>query len=144
MNPAAGWPVVAVLGCAALVACAAKPETSGRALYQSQCSGCHGATGAGDGEMSVFVRTGVPNLRELSLRNGGTFPKAHVVSVVTRVSAFHDDVVAMPDFGALLDAAPATYTAADGETIETNRAVLDIVAYLKGIQVRAPDPAAGG
>ncbi len=84
--------------------------------------------------MAIFVANGVPDLRTLSQRNGGTFPRAHVVSVVTRISALHEDIVAMPDFGSLLDAEPATYRTPDGKIIQTNRAVLDIVAYLESIQ----------
>lgn len=126
--------VAAIIAVSVLLACTPPSRMEGRMLFESNCSTCHGATGAGDGDMAVFVRSGVPNLRQLSKSNGGTFPEAHVVSVVTRVSAFHEDVVAMPDFGDLLQAKPATFVAPDGEVIRTNRAVLDIVAYIRSIQ----------
>ena len=134
--PLRGVPLIAaaIIGAVFLLACTPLPSVDGRALFSRECSGCHGNSGDGDGALAVFVRTGVPNLRKLSQRNGGTFPEHHAVAVVTRVSDFHEDVVAMPDFGDLLQAAPATYTAPDGEVIQTNRSVLDIVAYLKSIQ----------
>jgi mono/diheme cytochrome c family protein len=106
----------------------------GRAAFQDNCASCHGTRAMGDGPMAVFVRTGVPNLRELSLRNGGAFPEGRVVRVITRISDLHADIVAMPDFGALLTASPTTYSAPDGETIPTDAKVIAIMRYLESIQ----------
>ena len=120
----------------ALAACAAPSSdvAVGRAYYQDNCSTCHGAKGAGDGPMSVFVATGVPNLRELSYRNDGSFPRAYVIDAITKISERHDDIVAMPDFGTLLNTAPTTYTTSDGTVLQTDSAVLAIVDYLESIQ----------
>ncbi|WP_172292935.1 cytochrome c [Pseudoruegeria sp. HB172150] len=123
-----------------LVACAPKPEpepmpeTTGAASFRTYCAVCHGSGADGAGQLSVFVPTGVPDLRGLSSGNGGTFPDTYVVEVVTRISDFHAGVVAMPDFGPLLDGEPVVYTASDGTRIETNGAVLEIVDYLRLIQ----------
>lgn len=123
------------LGLLAAAACVApQPVDVGRAAFQENCATCHGERATGDGRMAVFVPGGVPNLRELSLHNGGTFPEAHVVQVITKVSDLHDGIVAMPDFAALLDASPAVYIAPDGERIETDATVLAIVDYLQSIQ----------
>lgn len=120
----------------AVAACATAPEPpdTGRAAFAENCAACHGTGGAGDGRMAIFVRGGVPNLRALSQRNGGTFPEAHVVRVITRTSDLHDGIVAMPDFGGLLDASPTVYTAPDGTRIATDATVLAITDYLKTIQ----------
>lgn len=125
-----------VLGLLAVAACVAapKPVEVGRGAYQENCATCHGESAAGDGRMAVFVRGGVPSLRQLSKNNGGTFPDAHVVRVITKVSDLHDGIVAMPDFGALLDASPTVFTAPNGERIETDATVLAIVDYLKTVQ----------
>ncbi|MDJ0631517.1 MAG: cytochrome c [Rhodobacter sp.] len=126
--------LAAGLGLLAAAGCVATPVQVGRAAYQDNCSACHGARGTGDGTMAVFVSGGVPNLRGLAARNGGDFPEAHVVRVITRVSDLHEGIVAMPDFGALLDASPTVYTAPDGERIRTDATVLAIADYLESIQ----------
>lgn len=113
---------------------AAASVAKGQVAFEQECSSCHGTSARGDGPMAVFVPGGVPNLRELSLRNGGRFPEPHVVAVITRISDLHDDVVAMPDFGDLLASQPAVYTAPDGETIPTDATVLRLAAYLATIQ----------
>lgn len=84
--------------------------------------------------MSAFVPAGVPNLRQLSQRNGGEFPKTRVVEVVTRISDRQHGIVAMPDFGALLAGSPTVYTAPDGTRIRTDNTILAIAAYLESIQ----------
>ena len=78
----------------------------------------------------------MPNLQELALRNGGDFPDLHVIEVITRISDLHSDIVAMPDFGSLLDANPTVYTAADGTEVQTDATVVAITDYLKTIQTR--------
>jgi mono/diheme cytochrome c family protein len=57
-------------------ACAPAPreELSGAELFINHCSACHGDQGEGDGPVAAVLRVGVPNLRGLSARNGGTFP----------------------------------------------------------------------
>jgi mono/diheme cytochrome c family protein len=126
---------LAVLGAAAALAgCTAMPVDVGRAAFQQNCTSCHGASARGDGPMAVFVPSGVPDLTELSFRNDGTFPEEHVVRVITRISDLHEAIVAMPDFGALLDASPTVYTAPDGTRIATDATVLAITSYLESIQ----------
>jgi mono/diheme cytochrome c family protein len=124
-------PLLAIgLGCTAPV-----PEIEvGRATFQDKCASCHGKRATGDGPMSAFVPTGVPNLRTLTARHGGTFPEAHVVRVITRISDLHEDIVAMPDFGTFLTATPTLYTAPDGSTVKTDAKVIAITRYLESIQ----------
>ncbi len=130
-----------VLLSAALAACTALPaddETpeaaSGRALYDRHCVGCHGARGAGDGEMALLVPGGMPDLRTLSARNGGVYPRTHVVRAITRISELHDGLLSMPDFGGLLSAEPAVHTAPDGTRIATDAAVLKLADHLATLQ----------
>ena len=121
--------------CLALAACVEQPgRSSGNATFVRHCSGCHGAGAAGDGPMAALVPGGVPDLTGLAARNGGVFPETYVVEAVTRISDFHADVVAMPDFGGLLDGPPRIHIAADGRRIETTAAVLAVVGHLRAIQ----------
>lgn len=122
----------------ALAACTAPPpppeDASGRALYRQHCTACHGVQGGGDGDMAMLVPGRMPDLRTLTARNGGTYPRTHVVQAITRISELHDGIVAMPDFGGLLSASPASHTAPDGTRIETDAAVLKLVDYLETLQ----------
>ena len=110
------------------------PVEAGRSAFAAYCVDCHGSAARGDGPMAVFVTGGVPNLRELSLRNGGAFPKTRVIKVITRISDLHEDLVAMPDFGTLLQAEPGLYVTEKGEMIQTDATILAIVDYLQSIQ----------
>lgn len=51
-----------------------EPSVSGAELFANHCSACHGALGEGDGPVAAVMQIGVPNLRNLSERNGGSFP----------------------------------------------------------------------
>ncbi|MBV1930386.1 MAG: cytochrome c [Porticoccaceae bacterium] len=50
----------------------------GRDLYMSYCVSCHGWTGTGDGPAGLALKTPPADLTQLSIRNGGEFPKAQV------------------------------------------------------------------
>ncbi len=130
------WGIVPVLALATGCAVPMAEVEVGRAAFQDNCASCHGKRAMGDGPMAVFVSSGVPNLRELGFRNGGSFPEAHVVQVITRVSDLHTGIVAMPDFGALLTADPTVYTAPDGREIQTDAKVIAITRYLESIQTQ--------
>ena len=54
---ASSFVVVAVMGLFALAAAAADKEASaeGKAVYARECAQCHGATGKGDGEESMYL-----------------------------------------------------------------------------------------
>ncbi len=84
--------------------------------------------------MAPLLTTGVPNLRVLADRNGGVFPRDHVIRVVTRASDFHPDIAPMPDFGVLLAAPDAVHVTAEGEAIATNTDILAIADYLATLQ----------
>jgi mono/diheme cytochrome c family protein len=57
-------------------------EYSGVRLYQVFCSSCHGLTGRGDGPVGPLLEHGVPDLTQLSKRNGGKFPAEHVRQII--------------------------------------------------------------
>jgi len=68
-------------------------EFSGLYLYANYCSSCHGTNGEGDGPVAAVMAVQVPNLRQLSERNGGVYPADAVTEYVdgrTVVSAHGD------------------------------------------------------
>jgi mono/diheme cytochrome c family protein len=49
---------------------------AGKYEYDTHCAGCHGSSGKGDGPYVQLLRAGIvlPNLTELSKKNGGVYP----------------------------------------------------------------------
>jgi mono/diheme cytochrome c family protein len=52
----------------------------GQALFARHCASCHGRFGEGDGPVAAVMS--VPNLRTLSTRSGGTFPRDAVMRYI--------------------------------------------------------------
>jgi mono/diheme cytochrome c family protein len=50
----------------------------GEREYQSNCVACHGVTGKGDGPVAQVLKVRVPDLTEMSKKNGGVFPFARM------------------------------------------------------------------
>lgn len=75
-----------IVASAALSACQGEPtlfETrTGAQLFANHCAACHGRLGEGDGPVSAIMTTNVPNLRTLTQRSGGTFPRDNVRAYV--------------------------------------------------------------
>jgi mono/diheme cytochrome c family protein len=67
---------IAAIGCAA----AQIGETEGRTLFVRHCASCHGTLGEGDGPVASVMP--VPNLRTLSERSGGSFPREAVMRYI--------------------------------------------------------------
>jgi mono/diheme cytochrome c family protein len=90
---------------AALVPTPQRPANPGADLFASQCAHCHGRLGEGDGVMARELSARPQDLRYLSARNDGVFPREFVEEIVdgraTRASHGPAD---MPVWGVLLDA----------------------------------------
>jgi mono/diheme cytochrome c family protein len=111
---------IAALGCAA----AQDNGTDGRALFARHCASCHGTFGEGDGPVASVMP--VPNLRTLSTRSGGEFPREAVMRYIDgrELPAAHGERL-MPVWGDTF--------AGDGEDAARNRisAITDFVEELQ-------------
>ncbi len=126
-------PLVALLAALVLSACAdgdMPTATEGKALFADNCTACHGYLGEG-GDL-VGGQT-APDLTRIAARNGGTFPRAEVLS---QIDGYHrgrvpDDV--MPRFGELLkgDLVPVEV---EGTMTPTPRPLAALLAWLESIQ----------
>jgi mono/diheme cytochrome c family protein len=80
---AAALVLTLISSCTTMSAYSVTPqEYSGVRLYQVFCSSCHGLTGHGDGPVVPLLKGGVPDLTELSRRNGGMFPAERVRQII--------------------------------------------------------------
>ena len=111
------------------------PEVAqGRALFQTNCVICHGATGVGDGELAPDLSPPAADLTQITARNGGTFPVVSVLSTIdgyTRMSAPGQD---MPEFGLLLQGDTVPVDTGDGVFSPTPRPLAALLSYLELIQ----------
>ena len=55
---------------------------SGQEMYKAYCASCHGLDGKGSGPAASAMKQPLPDLTQLSKKNGGKFPTDHVSSVI--------------------------------------------------------------
>ncbi len=114
--------------------CVTAPELSrGEQIFQNYCVVCHGKTARGDGPIADDLAMPPADLRLLSDRNDGIFPRDMVIETVYGYPGkFHSSV--MPEFGPLLEGPKVKITTATGDVLETPQNLVDLAAYLEGIQ----------
>jgi mono/diheme cytochrome c family protein len=56
--------------------------SSGKDMYKAYCASCHGKNGEGDGPAAPALKMPTTNLATLAVKNGGSFPAAHVAAVI--------------------------------------------------------------
>jgi mono/diheme cytochrome c family protein len=106
------------------------PPDSGEAMFQSYCAACHGSKGEGDGPAAVALKTPPPNLRLLARQNNGTYPAAHVESVLRFGVAYpaHGSSE-MPVWG-------TTFQALSGDKEVVTQRIADLNEYLRSLQLK--------
>jgi mono/diheme cytochrome c family protein len=58
------------------------PADPGRGDFMNYCAACHGVSGVGDGTVAEFLTLSAANLTQMSLRNGGIFPRQRAIEVI--------------------------------------------------------------
>jgi mono/diheme cytochrome c family protein len=103
-------------------------------IYANRCASCHGAHGEGDGPVAAVMKVGVPNLRNLSLRNNGEFPADAVRAYVDgrNFPAAHGDRLT-PIWGDEFGRGDASNAAAHKVIAER---IDGIVEYVRALQYR--------
>ncbi len=56
--------------------------TSGKQMYKAYCASCHGLDGKGTGPAAAAMKAPLPDLTQLSRKNGGQYPADHVAAVI--------------------------------------------------------------
>lgn len=117
----------------AIAACTSDVET-GRASYANLCAGCHGSDGRGDGPNAWRLAVHPADLTDLSVRNGGDFPRLDVLS---RVDSYakgeaHDGQV--PELWQLLDGRTVLVETGQGILTPTPEPLVALTAYIESIQ----------
>jgi mono/diheme cytochrome c family protein len=106
----------------------------GARLYQESCSGCHGATGKGGGELTDLLNIQPPALTGLTAANDGKFPMLDVIHIIDGRSGVRAHGGPMPIFGSLYSASSVTAGTDYGSVIEVRGRILSLAMYLDSIQ----------
>jgi len=113
---------------------AIKPTSaaSGAQMFREYCAVCHGNTGKGDGPAAGALKKSPANLTELQARNKGTFPAAHVFSVIKgdpEMLSSHGSRD-MPIWGTVMS------SLTPGNSAEVQLRISNLVDYVKSMQVK--------
>lgn len=73
----------------------------GQTLFQQNCASCHGAEGAGDGPVAVYIQPKPTDLRKLAAGNDGTYPFGIVWDSISTGSLAAHGTSMMPVWGAV-------------------------------------------
>jgi mono/diheme cytochrome c family protein len=125
--------LVALLAAAAAPA-AAQDVRAGSFTYFNFCSGCHGAEGQGDGPTAAVLTVSPPDLTTIAARAGGAFPAARVVARIEGTDPLAAHGGPMPLYGGIFEGAEPAILETEAGMVETDRIVLDLLAFLESIQ----------
>jgi mono/diheme cytochrome c family protein len=105
--------------------------TSGKDMYRQYCASCHGVDGRGDGPAAPALKVPTTNLTTLAMKNGGTFPAAHVAAVIQGdgMTAAHGSKD-MPVWGPIFRAMGGHSQA------QVQLRIRNLVTYLETIQIK--------
>lgn len=118
-----------------VTACAPERQVSGRSLFVDYCVSCHGAGGRGDGPAASGLGKQPTDLTGLAARNGGTFPKVHVMSVIDGYTRRDDRGSRMPELGPALQEGPLVMVdTGDGIVTPTPANLVALANYLETLQ----------
>jgi len=120
---------------AALAGAVQAQEDIGKAVYEQYCATCHGVSGQGDGPLTEFLTSKVPDLTQLSARNDGAFPMLKVIHIIDGRTGLRAHGGDMPVYGNVFMAENKTTTKGDYSDVLTTRGrILSIAEYLDSIQ----------
>lgn len=112
----------------------AQDVDAGAALYARHCATCHGVDATGGGPMAPVLVLQPPDLTALAARNGGVFPTTRVVMRIDGRDPLVSHGSPMPVYGDFFEGQEISLKAETGQPILTSPAVVDLVAYLQGVQ----------
>lgn len=129
------YAVVVLLATTGLVRAEDAEIMEGRQTYERYCASCHGAKADGQGPMRAVLLVQPSDLTLLSVENDGVFPLERVVKRIDGRDPLVSHGSQMPVYGDFFDTeGTARLESATGETIDTTRPVVDLVAYLRSLQ----------
>ena len=112
----------------------AQDAVRGADVFANHCATCHGITANGDGPMAPVLSPMPTDLTALSAANGGVFPTARIVRRIDGTGEVLSHGGSMPLWGMILDGPSSVIVAKDGTEIIAPEAIVDVTAWLEGVQ----------
>ena len=98
-------------------------------MYNTYCAVCHGKDGKGAGPAAEALKVPPTDLSELSSKNGGKYPSAHVASAIQGdVNLPAHGSKDMPVWGPLFS------SISQGHESQVQQRVANLVAYIETLQ----------
>jgi mono/diheme cytochrome c family protein len=129
----AGAAALALAGCTEEPAEMPGPQ-DGKALFTQYCAACHGEDGKGAGPLSRRMENAPADLTLIARRNGDSFPRARIMSIIDGYARSDMTGPGMPEFGALLEGDLIPFDSGDGIQTPTPRKLVALLEYLETIQ----------
>ncbi len=115
-------------------AASAQDADIGKSLYDDYCAACHGASGAGDGDMANLMTIPAPNLTLLATNNDGEFPMLNVIHIIDGRTGVRAHGGPMPVFGRVFASTEPGPANPYGSVLEVRGRVLSLAMYLESLQ----------
>jgi mono/diheme cytochrome c family protein len=103
---------------------------SGEQMYVSYCASCHGKDGKGNGPAAPALKVPATDLTSLAKQNKGTFPSAHVSTILTGGAVAAHGSADMPVWG------PIFRSLSTGHQSEVQQRVMNLTKYIESMQVK--------
>jgi len=121
----------------ALAGCVAEREIpNGAKAFATDCAGCHGSAGQGNGPLAQQAGFTAPDLTKLAAKNGGIFPREAVMATIDGLNRPPHFSAAMPEFGAGDLGEVVIVATPDGLGTPTPVRLIALADYLARIQAR--------
>ena len=117
-----------------IFAASAQEADIGADLFASYCAACHGATGAGDGDMADVVSIPSPNLTLLAKNNNGVFPMLEVLQLIDGRAGVRAHGGPMPLWGQVFSDEIGDAAGPYGSVLEVRGRLLSLAIYLESLQ----------
>lgn len=112
----------------------AQDALAGAQTYERYCAACHGLDASGTGPMQAVLSLQPTDLTMLQATNNGHFPIERVVRRIDGRDPLVSHGSPMPIYGAFFEDRDIGLKTEHGETLMTSQPVIDLVAYLQGLQ----------
>lgn len=123
-----------ILGLGLAAPAVAQDTVQGEALFGFYCATCHGNSATGNGPMSPSLVVAPADLTTLAARNAGVFPTNRVVMRIDGRDPLVSHGSMMPVYGDFFEGTDVVTKAETGQPIMTSQPIVDLLAYLQGIQ----------
>jgi len=109
------------------------PQTSpasGEEMYVSYCASCHGKDGKGNGPAKPALKVPPTDLTMLAKQNKGTFPSAHVSTLLKAGDVTAHGSTDMPVWG------PVFRSLSTGHEAEVQQRAMNLTKYIESLQAK--------